>query len=146
VLFAATLAARLLLGFFLAGVFGGAIYLLGTVIMLSFGVPGPSVVLTSALISTGVGGGVGGFLSWMTLGGEWRGNLLTFGLVLAGAFAGAAIGLQIGYMEEASYERALAITGIPQLSGIITGAVIGANVPPLLHMLYRRLRGNRYTA
>ena len=120
--------------------------MLGTVIMLSFGVPGPSVVLTSALISTGVGGGVGGFLGWMTLGGEWRGNLLTFGLVLTGAFAGTAIGLQIGYIEEASYERALAITGIPQLAGIIDGAVIGANLPPLLHMLYRRLRGERFTA
>lgn len=144
--FVVTVIARFLLGLFLASILGGAIYLAGAVITLSFGVPGSSVVLASGLISAAFGGSVGGFLGWMSLDGGWKENLVTFGLVLAGAFAGAAVGLQFGYIEEASYERVFAMTGIPQLAGIIYGAIIGANLPPLLHMLYRRLRGERLAA
>lgn len=132
------------MGMFLAAMVGGLVYLVGILIMLSFGVVPSRIVLVVVFILMGVGGGLGGFLGWMSLDGEWRENLLTFGLALAGAFVGAAVGLQLGHKVQMSVKAALSITGIWELAGIIEGAVVGANVLPLLHLLYRRFRHSRF--
>ncbi len=139
--FALILTTRFLLGVFFASLAGGVSHILAQVILLSFFFPaGSNVVLVSSILGGGIGGSVGGFLGWSSPGGSKWENLTTLALALAGGLAGAGIGVWRG----AHAYHLAGLPGIPELAGLIYGAVIGANLFPLAYFIFRRVRSGKF--
>ena len=129
---------RFLFGSFLALLGGMVLYMVMMAALLSFYPLGPNLAQVSTIVGGGFGAGIGAFCGWLTIG-EGKRNLVILVLALVGGFVGG----QLGLLRGVDVEHMPGMPGSPQFASLIWGTVIGANVVPLCHFIFRRLRGER---
>ena len=119
--------AKLFLGLFASAVLAVSGYVLGWLVSLSFWRPTDFTVTASAICSTAAGAGTGAYAVWFTSGVRpWR-HLAGDAIVGLAAVGGGLGGRWYG----GRVYRTGGLPGIPELSGIMVGAVIAANVMAL---------------
>ncbi len=118
------LLARAALGLFLAGVFGLGLYILLLPIVQSIWQIKDINFALMGVLTVGFGAGVGSFLAWLNRDLHRSRTLL----ILLLSIAAAAIGAWIGLHENRDAFKLGGLPGIPALTGIVIGAVLGANL------------------
>ena len=121
---AAVLLARAALGLFLAGVFGLGLYILLLPIVQSFWQIKDINFALLGVLTVGFGAGVGSFLAWLNRDLSLAATLCMMFLAIAAAMIGAWIGLH----ENRDAFILGGQPGIPALTGIVIGAVLGGNL------------------
>ena len=94
----------------------------------------------SSVVGGGTGGSIGGFLAWFSPSNEKKENLKILALAFAGGIAGGLLGLLRGITVD---RDPLALTGIPELAGLVAGTMIGVNVVLLCYFIFETLRGEK---
>ena len=120
----AVLLARAALGLFLAGVFGLGLYILLLPIVQSFWQIKDINFALLGVLTVGFGAGVGSFLAWLNRDLHLSKTLLVLFLSIVAATIGAWIGLH----ENRDAFKLGGMPGIPALTGIVIGAILGANL------------------
>lgn len=120
----AVLLARAALGLFLAGVFGLGLYILLLPIVQSFWQIKDINFALLGVLTVGFGAGVGSFLAWLNRDLHLSKTLLILFLSIVAATIGAWIGLH----ENRDAFKLGGMPGIPALTGIVIGAILGANL------------------
>ena len=132
---------KVLLGLLLSSVLSFGFYLVSIPIIVS--VLQPDVVNGVALtvLTMGTGAGIGSFIAWFERDRKLKAYLLLAALVIASGVADAYLGLLRGI--ELMPTHLPWQYGLPVLSEAIRGAVISANVPPLVWAVYKAMRNVR---
>ncbi|MXY21181.1 MAG: hypothetical protein F4Y49_07580 [Dehalococcoidia bacterium] len=120
----AVLLARAALGLFLAGVFGLGLYILLLPVVQSFWQIKDINFALLGVLTVGFGAGVGSFLAWLNRDLHLSKTLLILFLSIVAATIGAWIGLH----ENRDAFKLGGMPGIPALTGIVIGAILGANL------------------
>ena len=128
--------ARLALGFFLAGIAAGVGYLGAWVIVISFFEMTPRTIDAMAIGAIGIGAGAGGSLAWI----DPEGSRSQFALTVAVGIMGALIGAWIGQLIGKGAYIQSGMPGIAELSGLVQGAIVAANVAPMLLFFTRAVQ------
>ena len=118
------LLARVALGLFLAGLFGLGLYILLLPIVQSVWQIEDINFALMGVLTVGFGAGVGSFLAWLNRDLHRSRTLLIMFL----SIAAAAIGAWIGLHENRDAFKLGGLPGIPTLTGIVIGAILGANL------------------
>ncbi|MDP3063856.1 MAG: hypothetical protein Q8O40_11705 [Chloroflexota bacterium] len=138
--FALALALRLLVGMFLASLLGMIGYFVGWFIAPPR--PGMEALVQILAFTTGTGAGLGGALGWLKADDTLRSFLFRAALALLGGLGGGWAGLWYGI---AVYEDG--VMPPSAVTSMIMGAVVAANVAPLLeHLLRSRSRRKSHAA
>ena len=136
----ALLFARGVFSLFVAGALGFGLYVMLQALYLSIWGYGGGVVAVLVL-STGIGAGIGSYISWFDKDFNVGGQVLLLTVALTFGLVGAWLGLQRGIDIGALHP--IWKPGIPEIHITTMGAVIGANVPLLLLGLYNAIRDPR---
>ena len=118
---------RVVVSLFFSAAFGFVCWAIGRVVMLSVVVPTPTTAQAMAIIAIGLGAGVGASAGSLMLHLKplpMAGRVLT---CIALAMIGGFLGLLWG---KTTYIMA-GMPGIPELRGIVMGAVAAANLTPI---------------
>ena len=133
---------RGVLGLFVSGMLGFGLYVLMLPLALSIWGYGNSASLIMLLVfSTGIGAGIGGYLTWFER--DFRAGMhaalfaVAVGCALVGAWLGLLRGIEVGALHP------IWKPGFPMISVATMGAVISANLPLLAFALYRTIRDPR---
>ena len=118
------LLARVALGLFLAGLFGLGLYILLLLIVQSVWQIEDINFALMGVLTVGFGAGVGSFLAWLNR----DLHRSRTHLILFLSIAAAAIGARIGLHENRDAFKLGGLPGIPALTGIVIGAILGANL------------------
>ena len=132
-------AARAALGLFLSSLFGVLPYLVLVPVVESIWKIGYINFALMGVVTVGFGAGVGSFLGWFSRGLNRPVLLLMLVMSVAAAMLGAWGGLKSG---EDVYKLG-GLPGIPALSGIIVGAILGGNIFNVAVWLFTTLRNPR---
>ncbi len=133
------LLARAALGLFLSGVFGLGLYILLLPIVQSFWQIKDINFALLGVLTIGFGAGVGSFLAWLNRDLDRSATLLMLFLAIAAALIGGWIGLH----ENRDAFILGGQPGIPALTGIVIGAVLGANILNLPFWILKTVRNPR---
>ncbi len=133
---------RGVLGLFVSGMLGFGLYVMMLPLALSIWGYGNSTSLIMLLVfSTGIGAGIGGYLTWFER--DFRAGMhaalfaVAVGCALVGAWLGLLRGIEVGALHP------IWKPGFPMISVATMGAVISANLPLLAFALYRTIRDPR---
>ena len=123
----AEFAFRVIVSLFFSAGFGFVCWAIGRIVLLSLMVPTQTTAQAMAIIAIGLGAGVGAsagslmlHLKPMSMAGR---ALLCVALAMLGGFLGLLWGRNVYIMA--------GMPGIPELRGIVIGAVIAANLTPI---------------
>ena len=133
------LVARAALGLFLSGVFGLGLYILILPIVQSIWEIKDINFALMGTLTIGFGAGVGSFLAWLNRDRDRATTLLMLLLSIATALIGGWIGLH----ESRDVFKLGGLPGIPALTGISIGAVLGANLFNLPFWILNIIRSPR---
>ena len=131
---------RGVLGLFVSAVLGFGLYVMSLPFVLSIWGYGDSVVML-LVWSTGIGAGVGSFITWFDRDFTFRIHILALAIILVCSLTGAWLGLQRGIDVGAIHP--IWKPGIPETSVTVMGAVISANVPMFVLSLYKAAKHPR---
>ena len=120
----AVLIARAALGLFLSGIFGLGLYILILPIIQSIWEVKDINFALMGVLTVGFGAGVGSFLAWLNRDLDRAATLLMLFLSIAAALIAGWIGLH----ESRDVFKLGGLPGIPALTGISIGAILGANL------------------
>ena len=133
---------RVVVGVFFSAMLGLVGWLAGRLLFVSFFVITEDGDRLVAVLAIGIGTGIGGSAASLMLGLSRSKLGLRVLIIVAAAVLGAAVGLRFG-MD--AYVPA-GMPGIPELGGIVRGAMITANLTPItldLVVIYRERRRRR---
>ena len=123
----AEFAFRVIVSLFFSAAFGFVCWALGRIVMLSLVMPTPTTAQVMAIIAIGLGAGVGASAGSLMLYLKPRVMaarvLLCIALAMTGGFLGLLWGRNVYIMA--------GMPGIPELRGIVMGAVFAANLTPI---------------
>ena len=118
---------RVIVSLFFSAAFGFVCWALGRIVMLSLVVPTPTTAQAMAIIAIGLGAGVGASAGSLML---YPKPLALAGRVLS-CIALAMIGGFLGLLWGKTVYIMAGMPGIPELRGIVIGAVFAANLTPI---------------
>ena len=130
--------ARGVLGLFIAAVLGFGLYVMSLPVALSVWGDVDSVIML-LILTTGIGAGIGSYLTWF----DHNFKFGVHALLLAVALACALLGAWLGFQRGVSIDHPVWRPGIPETSITVIGAVISANIPLLALGLYRAIKDPR---
>ncbi len=133
------LLARAALGLFLSGTFGLGLYILILPIVQSIWEIKDINFALMGVLTIGFGAGVGSFLAWLNRDLDRAATLLMLFLAIAAALIGGWIGLH----ESRDVYKLGGKPGIPALTGIWIGAVLGGNLLNLPFWIAKTVRSPR---
>ena len=131
---------RGVLGLFISAALGFGLYVMLLAVYVSTWGYGGGVVVVLTLC-TGVGAGLGSFITWLDRDHDLRVQALLVVIALAFGLGGAWFGLQRGIDIGALHP--IWKPGIPEIHITTVGAVIGANIPTFALGLYKAIRDPR---
>ena len=118
---------RVVVSLFFSAAFGFVCWAIGRIVMLSMVVPTPATAQAMAIIAIGLGAGVGASAGSLML---HLKPLPMAGRVLA-CIALAMLGGFLGLLWGKTTYIMAGMPGIPELRGIVMGAVLAANLTPI---------------
>ena len=130
---------RICVNLFFSGTLGLVCWAFGRLVLLSFFIPTPTTDRIMAIIAISLGAGFGGSVGNFMLELPARSLWTRFLIALAVTFIGSWLGLQYG---KTVYIMS-GMPGIPELRGIVTGAMIAANAVPVILNIVTIIRGRR---
>ena len=133
------LAAHVALGLFLSGTLGLGLYIVTLPIVQSFWRVADINFALLATLTIGLGAGAGTFLAWLNRDLGWRSLALILLLTLAATLLAAWAGLH----NSLDAVKLVGKPGIPALTGIVVGAMLGGNALNLLLWIARTVRHPR---
>ena len=132
--------ARGVLGLFVAAALGFGLYVMMLALYVSTWGYGGGVV-TVLVLSTGIGAGVGSYITWLDRDYKIGMQASLLAVALACGLVGAWLGLQRGIDLGALHP--IWKPGIPEIHITTVGAVIGANIPMFVLGLLKAIRDPR---
>ena len=135
----AVLLARAALGLFLSGTFGLGLYIVILPVVESIWAIKDINFALMGVLTVGFGAGVGSFLAWLNRDLDRPATLLMLFL----SIAAAAIGAWIGLLENRDAFKLGGLPGIPALTGITVGAILGGNLLNLPFWILKTIRNPR---
>ena len=133
------LAAHIAVGLFLSGMLGLGLYIVTLPIVQSFWRVADINFALLAVLTIGFGASVGTFLAWLKrdLGGR------TLALILLLTLAATLLAAWVGLHNSRDEFKLVGKPGIPALTGIVVGAMLGGNALNLLLWIARTVRNPR---
>ena len=133
------LAAHVALGLFLSGTLGLGLYIVTLPVVQSFWRVADINFALLATLTIGLGAGAGTFLAWLNRDLGWRALALILLLTMAATLLAAWAGLH----NSLDAVKLVGKPGIPALTGIVVGAMLGGNALNLLLWIARTVRHPR---
>ena len=125
---------RTIVGLAVGALFGGIGFVLGWMVWPPSA--GADYLFYLRIFGLGIGAGVGGFLGWLDREGDKLTVFLFLALALSGAIGGAFVGRLYGLTATEGIQGPVSAVQSGTLRTVM-GAVIGANILPLIASLYR---------